>query len=317
MKIKRILFTGISVLAISSLSNCFLTSWLGEALNPYGSISGAKVQEIIQKAASDGYSYAGLTYTSSKTKYEKTIDDLSVNTVGQDNEPIPGQAQQQLAFVQQIAKLASNVDPGATYTAASVKNCAAAVQSTSYAVALSQIESADKETANCVAATKDFADLKFAGVLAGSCYNFDGATYDGATATTNMGSSCLGCVFGVVNTTPSDTAGATFWTTNIASQSNLSSTAATNSIIPWISLMRNAMKGYQDKDGGGNTMEVAKDACMELYMAAVSAGAGLAKCGKTAAGGFTEATTLTGFVGGTACELEKSGDIIGTPWLNL
>ncbi len=330
MKIKRILLTGVSVLAISALSNCFLTDWLGDALDPYGSVDGAKALELIQKAASDGYSMAGLTYTSKKTKVTLATEEVSVNTVTSDKEPTPGFAQMQVAFVKEITKMAANIDPGHNYTAASVKNCISAVQAASFAVAYSQIESTDKETADCITGTKTFADKKFSEVIRGSCYL--GSTYTapaaGAAALTSTGATCLGCMITVANIAAGEgpiaganTTGNGYYATNVVGASASSNgDIATNAIIPWITTMR-SLFGQVNKlaaANGGNSMQSSKDSCMEFYMAAIGAGTTLKKCAKIqGAGGLAKATTLTGFIGGTSCELEKTGYVVSTPWLNL
>ena len=338
MKIKRILLTGVSVLAISGLSNCFLTEWLGEALDPVGSVSGAKAREIIQNSAADGYSFAGLTYTSSKTKVEKTTLDLSSGQVGVDAESTPGFGQRQTAFVKEVVKLAANIDPGQTYTAASVANCAAAVQTTSFAVALNQIESTDTNTAECLASQETFADLKFSEVVRGSCTTLAIAGANAGqytvpalgTGTTDhigggTGATCLACMITMIDIAGGQTApagdGNSFYQANLLPISGTTSgETVTNTIIPWMNSMRTLFLQVNNVSSadGGNAMESGKDSCMEFYMAAVTAGAVLKKCAKIdGAGGITEATTLTGFVGGTSCELEPTGHIASTPWFNL
>jgi small lipoprotein (TIGR04452 family) len=319
MKIKRILFTGVSVLAISALSNCFLINWVGEALDPYGSVDGAKARELIQQAASDGYSYAGITYTSSKTKVQKATESISANTVTTDNEPTPGFGARQTAFVKEVVKLAANIDPGQTYTAASVKNCISAVQAASFATAYSKIESTDTNSANCLTGIKSFADSEFSKVMVGSCYvgsaSSDAFSTPGTAATGNTGRTCQACLLAAVNTAGTSI-GLSYYATNLSTGS-VNSTTATNEMIPWMDLMRTNFLDFGDNENG-NTMEAAKDGCMELYMAAIAAGAGLEKCAKIqGAGGITEATTLTGFVGGTSCELEPTGKIVSLPFLNL
>jgi small lipoprotein (TIGR04452 family) len=328
MKIKRILFTGVSVLAISLLSNCFLTSWLGDALDPYGSVRGDKVTEIIQKAASDGYGFAGITYTQTKTKSEVALLTLSNGTQGVDNEAVPGFGQRQTAFVQQVAKMASSIDPNQTYTAQSVKDCAAAVQASSFAVAHNQIERADTRTAGCIDSTKTFADKKLSEVMRGSCMEFAASTgtytalATGAGAhLTSTGVTCQACMILAINVSAGETAGTgtgnTYYGTSVAGHTGTNGDAATNTIIPWMDQMK-TLFGQVVDSSVGNTMEQSKDSCMELYMAAVAAGASLAKCAKIeGAGGITRATTLTGFVGGTACDLKPTGHLVSTPFGDL